>query len=77
MTNTIDFGIMYLYNLIGDLTPKEPHGFIGYGRKTPLENKRLLVRVTLAGHIWKRVWVEPKGFIAMAGSLLLSDSLSH
>ena len=41
----------------------------------PLENKGLLVRVTLAGHIWKRVWAWPKGQVAMARSLLLIDSL--
>ena len=37
----------------------------------PLEIKGLPVRVTLAGHIGKLVWVGPKGSIAMAGSLLL------
>lgn len=39
--------------------------------KYPLEIKGLLVRVTLAGHIGKPVWVRPKGRIAMARSLLI------
>jgi hypothetical protein len=42
-----------------------------HGHKYPLEIKGLPVRVTLAGHIWKQVWVWPKGCIAMAGSPLI------
>lgn len=43
------------YNLIGDLTPLGSP--LGYGRKPPLEIKRLPVRVALAGHVSKGMWV--------------------
>lgn len=43
------------YNLIGDLTPTVQT--LGYGRKPPLENKRLPVRVALAGRVSKGIRV--------------------
>lgn len=58
-------------NLITDLTPLGSP--IGYGRKPPLENKRLPVRVALAGRVSKGIRAWPKGQVAMAGSLLLTS----
>ena len=40
----------------------------------PLEIKGLPVRVALAGHVPKGMWAWPKGQVAMAGSLLITQA---
>lgn len=45
--------------------------------KLPLEIKGLPVRVTLAGRMGKLIRAEPKGFVAMAGSLLIPKKSSQ
>ncbi len=41
-------------------------------QKIPLKCKNLLVRSHFSGHIWKRVWVGPKGSIATGGEIFAS-----